>query len=47
MQRGIKKISKRLFDAARTYYREQGFYFRLDYSPMGTILRGFFVSIID
>lgn len=47
IQRGIKKISERLFDAARTYYKEQGFFFHIDYSPMGTIRRGFFVSIID
>lgn len=46
-QSGVKKISERLFDAARTYYKEQGFFFRIDYSPMGTIRRGFFVSIID
>lgn len=44
---GRKNISERLFDAARTYYKEQGFFFRIDYSPMGTIRRGFFVSIID
>ena len=47
MYSGIKRISTRLFDAARTYYKEQGLFFRIDYSPMGTIRRGFFVSIID
>lgn len=44
---GTKNISERLFDAARTYYKGQGFFFHIDYSPMGTIRRGFFVSIID
>ena len=38
-------LGERLFDAARQHYTEQGLKFRIDYSPMGTIKRGFFVSL--
>lgn len=46
MNKGRALINERLFDAARTHYTQQGLKFRLDYSPMGTFIRGFIVSII-
>lgn len=46
MNAGRILLNERLFDAARAHYTQQGLKFRIDYSPMGTFIRGFSVSLL-